>query len=119
MKQDRSRVILDTNTLVSALIRLDSIPAMAVRMALEACDVFVSSETLDEFERVMFRGKFDRYFAPAETTREQFIAFYKLKVIVADVTTISTDCTDPSDNKFLSLAVSVMPISLLQAIRRI
>ena len=32
---------------------------------------------------------------------------YKELVVVAEITEISTDCIDPKDNKFLSLALTV------------
>ena len=40
MKHERKRVVLDTNTIISGVIRPQSIPADVLRKALLECDVF-------------------------------------------------------------------------------
>ena len=55
------RVILDTSTLVSAALRLGSVPDQALVKALRTCEVCASLETLNELAQVLDRKKFDRY----------------------------------------------------------
>jgi predicted nucleic acid-binding protein len=45
------RVILDTSTLVSAALRIGSIPHRVLLEALATCDVYASVETLTELEQ--------------------------------------------------------------------
>lgn len=66
------RVVLDTSTLVSAALRVGSVPHQALLKALGTCEVCVSTSTLDELEQVLKRDKFDRYL-DAET-RLAFVA---------------------------------------------
>ena len=54
------RVVLDTSTLVSAALRIGSVPHQALMQALASCDVCASAETLAELEQVLEREKFDR-----------------------------------------------------------
>ena len=105
MKHERKRVVLDTNTIISGLIHPQSVPADALRKALLECDVFVSRETWGELQDVLFRPKFDRYFDDPTLTREQFLDYYEAKAILCEVSSVVTDCGDPKDNKFLSLAI--------------
>ena len=49
------RVILDTSTLVSAALRIGSVPYQALSEALATCDVCASAETLAELEQVLDR----------------------------------------------------------------
>lgn len=95
-------VVLDTGILVSAAIRPDSIPALALEKALLDFDVCVSHATLTELESVLGRSRFDRY-AP-KTQREAFIAGFRERVAMIDVSIMVTDCPDPKDNMFLVLA---------------
>lgn len=106
MKNERRRVILDTNTIISGLLKPDSIPNKAIRKAFDECDIFVSEETLEELQDVLFRKKFDRYFALRETIRGRFLAFYRMKALPAEIAEHITECKDQKDNKFLSVAVA-------------
>ena len=106
MKPERKRVVFDTSTIISAMIKPDSIPGHAVQKAILECDVFISDETFVELQSVAFRQKFDRYFSPDGVSRQQFLALYAVKGIRAAVSEFITDCADPKDNKFLSLAVA-------------
>jgi predicted nucleic acid-binding protein len=49
------RVVLDTGTLVSAALRIGSIPHQALLQALATCDLCASAETLVKLERVLDR----------------------------------------------------------------
>ncbi len=107
MPSARKRVVLDTSTLISAAINPRSPSGIAYQLAVELCDVFVSSESMAELAEVIQREKLRRYFAKDEGFRERFFADYRGVAIDAPITIVATECTDPKDNKFLSLARSV------------
>lgn len=106
MKPELRRVVLDTNTIVSGVIRPLSIPAEALRKALIDCVVYVSADTFGELQSVLFRSKFDRYFEGLALTREQFLEFYRSKAVFCEVSELISDCRDPKDDKFLALAIA-------------
>ena len=96
------RIVVDTGVLVSAAIRPESIPALALEKALLLFEVCTSAETLAELETVLLRENFNRYALRAE--RKSFIAGFRERVTVVAVTQVVTDCPDPKDNMFLALA---------------
>lgn len=96
------RIVLDTGVLVSAAIRPNSVPALALEKALLDFDVCVSQETLAELATVLSRAKFDRYAPPRQ--REDFVAGFRARAVVVEVNTTVSDCVDPKDNMFLALA---------------
>lgn len=103
------RVVLDTSTLVSAALRIGSVPYQALLEALGTCDVCASAETLTELAQVLERGKFDRYLDRA--SRRQFVALIRRNVHLfavqhADLMAVEPSCRDPRDNQFLALALA-------------
>jgi putative PIN family toxin of toxin-antitoxin system len=99
------RLVLDTNVLVSMLIRpgakylplIDHIDSASVT-------ILYSPETLSELIDVLGRDKFAKY-----TTREGIAAFVAWIAEMGELVTITREILlspDPKDNKFLSLAVS-------------
>jgi uncharacterized protein len=96
------RTVLDTGVLVSAAIRPDSVPALALEKALLTFEVCLSRETLAELESVLGRSKFDRY-APAHQ-RQAFVAGFRAHAVMIEVVGTVADCADPKDNMFLALA---------------
>lgn len=97
------RVVLDTSTLVSAALRVASIPSQALLKALRECEMCASEATLQELATVLSRSKFDRYLARAE--REKFVELIRVYSVVWEVSDEVQDCRDPQDNKFLALAL--------------
>jgi putative PIN family toxin of toxin-antitoxin system len=102
------RVVLDTSTLVSAALRIGSIPHQVLLKALATCDVCASVETLGELERVLNREKFDRYLDRA--SRSEFVALIRRHVHLFAVQSTGLEvlepaCRDPQDNQFLALAL--------------
>lgn len=96
------RIVIDTGVLVSAAIRPESIPALALEKAFLQFDICVSDETLRELATVLLRSKFDAY-APTEM-RRAFVAGFRELATMVDVIQVVTDCPDPKVNKFLALA---------------
>jgi uncharacterized protein len=100
------RFVLDTNVLISASLYPQSIAARAVTVAFRFGTVYRSQETLQEIKTVLDRPKFDRYFVDRTGTRSQFLTLYEKYAVETPITEVSTDCVDPKDNPFLSLALS-------------
>lgn len=101
MSFDR-RIVIDTGVLISAALRPESVPALALEKALLHFEVCVSDETLIELETVLLRPKFDSY--AAMEVRRSFIAGFRQRVLNVSVDLTVSDCPDPKDNKFLALA---------------
>ena len=101
------RVILDTSVLVSAALRVGSIPHRALQQALATSDLCASPDTLAELERVLEREKFDLYLDRA--TRREFVLLIRrhahlFAVEPARLAVVEPPCRDPNDNEFLALA---------------
>jgi putative PIN family toxin of toxin-antitoxin system len=98
-----NRVVLDTNTIVSALLISTSLPRQAFDRAIEHHIICVSDSTIAELTDVLQRPRFDRYITLER--RLQFLAEFVQTAIVITITETITDCRDPKDNKFLEVAV--------------
>jgi putative PIN family toxin of toxin-antitoxin system len=103
------RVVFDTGTLVSAALRIGSVPYRALLQALGTCDLCASQGTLAELDRVLQREKFDRYLD--RVSRHEFAALIRRSVhlfAVEDALLLSVipSCRDPKDNQFLALALA-------------
>src|SRR6266481_4975826 len=103
------RVVLDTSTLVSAALRIGSVPYQALLEALGAWDVCASAETLAELELVLGREKFDRYLDKA--LRREFVGLIRRHVHLfavqnSDLMAVDPPCRDSRDNQFLALALA-------------
>lgn len=103
------RVILDTSTLVSAALRLGSVPDQALLKALRTCEVCASLETLNELAQVLDRKKFDRYLD--RESRRAFVSLMRRQVRLfavqnADLAAVNPPCRDPKDTQFLALALA-------------
>ena len=99
-----SRVVIDTSTLVSAVLKPASIPAQALTEAMDFFEVIVSAQTLDELHSVLQRAYLDRYRSMEQ--REQFFEGYAAMALEVVVAQAVVACRDPKDDKFLSLAVA-------------
>lgn len=100
------RVVFDTSTLVSAALRVGSVPHRALGKALATCEVCASVETLAELSRVMGRRKFDRYLERG--VRMEFVALMTRHVRLVDVPAgaVAPASRDAKDDKFLGLALA-------------
>jgi putative PIN family toxin of toxin-antitoxin system len=101
------RIVFDTSTLVSAALRIGSIPHQALLEALVMYDLCASPETLAELDRVLAFRKFDRYLDRA--SRQEFVALLHRHVHLfavrrADLEDVEPPCRDQKDNQFLALA---------------
>lgn len=98
------KLILDTNTLVSAALNEYSISGKAFDKANNSGNLLASQATLTELKEVLFRAKFDKY--TSITSRKRFYDDYLKLTLILPVDLRITDCRDPKDNKFLELAVA-------------
>lgn len=102
------RIMLDTSTLVGAVLRQHSIPRQVLIKALAEGELCASPATLAELEEVIARDKFERYLDLA--ARLDFVAMYHnqvrlFQVSAEDESALDVPCRDPRDNKFLALAL--------------
>jgi uncharacterized protein len=105
------RAVFDTNTLVSALLFDESVPARAFFGALHHGEVLLCRATFEELREVLGRTKFDRYVTQDERT--EFLERLLDEGTVMEITVAIQACRDPKDDKFLELAVSANASSLV------
>ncbi len=103
------RIVVDTSTLVSAAIRVGSVPYQALAEVLSAWELSGSVETLAELEHVLTRKRFDRYLD--RTLREKFFALIRRNVHLfpvpdAVLRDLEPRCRDAKDDHFLALALA-------------
>lgn len=97
------RAVVDTNVFISAALRADSIPALAVAIVLRYGTLLKSGAT----ERQLFEVLARPYFTSlvAATTLARFADIFSAAEAVTIVEGIAA-CRDPTDDKFLELAVN-------------
>ena len=103
------RVVMDTSTLVGAMLRSESKPRQALLAVVKSHVLCVSQSTLTELQVVLQRSKFDRY-APLQT-RLEFLDVVTQTAQLYEIDTASeaaslSACRDPKDDKFLALAMA-------------
>ncbi len=101
---NKPRFVFDTNVVVSALLLKRSVSRRAFDTAIDAGELLVSVETIDELDRVLRREDFTRYVT--EDERMEFLAALLREARLVEVTVQVSECRDPQDNKFLELALS-------------
>ncbi len=99
-----SRIVLDANVLVSALLFNNSVPGEAFRHARRRGTILVSAASLSELRAVLARPKFDRYVTRAE--RSRFLTAFSRECEVVDVVEHVRACRDPKDDHVLEVAVN-------------
>lgn len=100
----RPRVVVDTNVLLSRLLVPSSVPAQAVRRAVDQGQILASEATLEELADILSRPKFDRYLTVSE--RQQFLRLFMRIAQWVPILHPVQACRDPRDDKFLALAVN-------------
>jgi uncharacterized protein len=99
-----TRTVLDTNTIISALLVPTSVPRQAVDAAFAGGAVLVADTTLAELTEVIQRPRFDRYITIEDRIR--FLSHFVSNATLVTVTEVITDCRDPKDDKFLEVAIA-------------
>ena len=100
------RVVLDTNTVISAMCFNKSLARRAYEAVFDQPEIqaFCSAATLAELEEVFQREKFNRFVDPED--REAFFREYTHRLQVIEPTETIAACRDPKDDCFLELAVA-------------
>lgn len=98
------RVIFDTGVVVSGLLLPRSVPRLAFQAARNRGEILVSVATLEELDDVLRRSKFDAYITEEE--RLDFLAAYIRETEEITVDIRLQVCRDPTDDKFLELAIA-------------
>ena len=98
------RVVVDTNVLVSQLLRPQSKPSEAVRVVLRLGVLLTSAEHLKELFDVVMRRKFDIY-VDRETRLQQVRRLAELTEPVRIGRRVRL-CRDPKDDMLLEIAVN-------------
>jgi putative PIN family toxin of toxin-antitoxin system len=88
-----NRYVLDTNTIISALLIPSSVPRQAVDKAFETGHVLVSDVSIAELTDVIKRPRFNRYIREEE--RLQFLALFINTTTPVPISETITDCRDP------------------------
>ncbi len=93
----KTTFVLDTNTLISAALFPNSIPAKAFAKAKDLGILVVSTDTINEIKEVIQRYKFEKYVTIEK--RLLFIDEYETAAVFFVPTITITDCRDLDDNK--------------------
>ena len=101
---NKSRIVIDTNVFISALLIKKSLPFQVVNIAFKQGIILYSDATFIELQKVLARRKFDKYI----TVEERNIFLFKLaneskSVVIQEKIKV---CRDAKDDKFLELAVN-------------
>jgi putative PIN family toxin of toxin-antitoxin system len=97
------RVVVDTNIFVSAALKQRSLPNLSLYQVSQRCVLLKSVVTEAQFFEVIARP----YLAPliAQETRDWLTRLMRSAELVS-ITERVTVCRDPTDDKFLELAVN-------------
>ena len=97
------RIVIDTNVLVSALLKEDSVPARALGLLLDQAIVLLDPRLVDEYTRVLARPKFKKI-EPAR--RESLLARLLAKgEHLMDVPRYEGPLGDDDDRAFVEVAL--------------
>ncbi|MCK9365957.1 MAG: putative toxin-antitoxin system toxin component, PIN family [Metallibacterium scheffleri] len=113
---DRQRVVIDTSTLIGAILRPDSVPRQALLTALGSYELAACVATLHELREVLQQPKFERYM-PLQA-RLDFLALvsrhaHLVEVDAASEQAASGACRDVNDAKFLARALACHAVALI------
>jgi len=100
----QGRFVFDTNVIVSALLIKRSVARRAFDKARVAGDILLSFEVIEELYDVLGRSAFDRYID--EDDRLQFLTVLVKESTLVEISEKIKECRDPSDDKFLELAIN-------------
>lgn len=97
------RAVVDTNIFVSSALKDKSVPAFALRLVLPCATLLKSHATEGQLFEVIARPYFDSLIAPATRT---WLGEVMAAAEMVTITEQIAACRDPTDDKFLELAVN-------------
>jgi uncharacterized protein len=98
-----SRIVLDKNVFVSALLASDSTPGLVVRWTLRNGIPLASGATTLELQQVLRRPKFAKLIS--SNIIDEFLTSYRKAFQLIPITSSLMVCRDPRDDKFLEVTV--------------
>lgn len=101
---NQSRIVIDTNVFISALLIKKSVPFQVVDIAFKQGIILYSDATFTEFKKVLSRRKFDKYLTSEE--RNIFLFKFANESESVEIKEEINACRDAKDDKFLELAVN-------------
>ncbi len=99
-----NNVILDTNVIISALLKKGSVPHQVLTLCLEKAQISFSIQTFTELIAKVTLPKFNRY-ASVEYRQETLEILERRGRFFYPHARVS-DCRDEDDNRFLELALA-------------
>ena len=99
-----TRIVVDTNVLVSRLILPESVPAQALRRAELEARLLVSEATMYELADILSSPKLDRYVSLED--RKSFVQRLGQIAEFVPIIQLARECRDPKDDKFLEVALN-------------
>jgi putative PIN family toxin of toxin-antitoxin system len=115
VQEQRHRIVLDTNTVLSSLISPGGAAANAVAAAFGAHEVVESPETLRELGEKLASPRLAAFIDP-DFAKIAFKAF-AASVTMVEAAKNVTVCRDPKDNMFLDLAVAARALAVVSGDR--
>lgn len=97
------KLVIDTNTLISAALSAQGAPAKLVQLALAHHRLVLSQATLDELRTRLYRPKFDRYISLE--SRERLLHDFNASALWVDVGEPAAYCRDRDNDHFIEAAL--------------
>ena len=95
-------VVLDTNVLVSTMLKRESLPGIIVDLCLDGLlNPVLDERILNEYREVLCRPKFKF----SEDIVKEFLAGLTSQAIFVEAESLNSHFTDDSDRKFLEVAL--------------
>ena len=96
------RIVVDTNVVVSALLKPQSNPALILSLFIRGdCMVCLSKEIFTEYEEVLARDKFRRL---EEARAKELLSIFKRRALwVEPKVSINDVAKEPADNAFFGM----------------
>ena len=100
------KIVIDTNVLVSGLIKPDSTSELVILMVLNnQVMMFITDDIFKEYEQVLSRGKFGKYLN-AKNINSFLSQVKRCAKVVSPKVQVDLVKDDPADNKFLECTLA-------------
>ena len=99
-----TKIILDTNVIVSALIKSDTPPALILSSYVPFCELCLSEIIFSEYETVLARPKFRSFPTFYDRAKQVLTLLQQIGTFYTPDQKINY-ITDEADNRFLELAI--------------
>ena len=101
------KITVDTNVIISALLKSDSVPARVVSYVLDECQLCISRYILDELEDVLKRPKVKRVLGWNKERIQIYLAgIEEASILIVDPPVLKVITQDPYDDNILACAVA-------------